>query len=83
MRGPGETQLETDRRLIGRQIKALKAKLEDVEQHRENLRAGRDPMLSAALVGYTNAGKSSILRGLSGAARDRRRGPALRHARHR
>ncbi len=37
-----------------------------MEKHRENLRAGRDPMLSVALVGYTNAGKSSILRGLSG-----------------
>jgi GTP-binding protein HflX len=66
LRGPGETQLETDRRIIRRKIQALKAKLKDVEKHRENLRAGRDPMLSVALVGYTNAGKSSILRGLSG-----------------
>jgi GTP-binding protein HflX len=66
LRGPGETQLETDRRIIRRRIQGLKAKLKDVERHRENVRAGRDPMLSVALVGYTNAGKSSILRGLSG-----------------
>jgi GTPase len=66
LRGPGETQLETDRRIIRRKIQGLKAKLKDVEKHRENLRSGRDPMLSVALVGYTNAGKSSILRGLSG-----------------
>ena len=66
LRGPGETQLETDRRIIRRRIQGLKAKLKGVEKHRENLRAGRDPMLSVALVGYTNAGKSSILRGLSG-----------------
>jgi GTP-binding protein HflX len=67
LRGPGETQLETDRRMIRRKIGLLKGKLKDVERHRENLRAGRDPMLSAALVGYTNAGKSSVLRALSGA----------------
>jgi GTP-binding protein HflX len=66
LRGPGETQLETDRRIIRRRIQGLKAKLKDVEKHRENIRAGRDPMLSVALVGYTNAGKSSVLRGLSG-----------------
>jgi GTP-binding protein HflX len=66
LRGPGETQLETDRRIIRRKIQGLKAKLKGVEKHRENLRAGRDPMLSVALVGYTNAGKSSVLRSLSG-----------------
>jgi GTP-binding protein HflX len=66
LRGPGETQLETDRRIIRRKIQGLKAKLKGVEKHRENLRAGRDAMLSVALVGYTNAGKSSVLRGLSG-----------------
>jgi GTPase len=66
LRGPGETQLETDRRIIRRRIQALKAKLKDVERHRENLRSGRDPMLGVALVGYTNAGKSSVLRALSG-----------------
>jgi GTP-binding protein HflX len=66
LRGPGETQLETDRRIIRRRIQGLKAKLKGVERHRENLRAGRDRMLDVALVGYTNAGKSSILRALSG-----------------
>ncbi len=66
LRGPGETQLETDRRLIRRRIQLLKGKLKDVERHRENLRSGRDPMLSVALVGYTNAGKSSVLRAMSG-----------------
>jgi GTP-binding protein HflX len=66
LRGPGETQLETDRRIIRRRIQGLKAKLKGVERHRENLRAGRDRMLNVALVGYTNAGKSSILRALSG-----------------
>jgi GTP-binding protein HflX len=66
LRGPGETQLETDRRIIRRRIQGLKAKLKGVERHRENLRSGRDTMLGVALVGYTNAGKSSILRALSG-----------------
>jgi GTP-binding protein HflX len=66
LRGPGETQLETDRRIIRRKIQALKEKLKGVARHRENLRAGREPLLSVALVGYTNAGKSSILRALSG-----------------
>jgi GTP-binding protein HflX len=66
LRGPGETQLETDRRIIRQRIQGLKVKLKGVERHRENLRAGRDPMLSVALVGYTNAGKSSVLRALSG-----------------
>jgi GTPase len=66
LRGPGETQLETDRRIIRQRIQGLKAKLKGVERHRENLRSGRDPMLSVSLVGYTNAGKSSLLRALSG-----------------
>jgi GTP-binding protein HflX len=66
LRGPGETQLETDRRIIRRKIQALREKLREWERHREVLRAGRAPMLNVALVGYTNAGKSSILRMLSG-----------------
>ena len=68
VRGPGETQLETDRRLINHRIKLLKERLEQVERSREVQRQGRRSTFQAALVGYTNAGKSSILRGLSGAA---------------
>jgi len=67
LRGPGETQLETDRRMIRRKITTLKRKLTDVERHRRVLRAGRRPIPTAALVGYTNAGKSSLLHALSGA----------------
>lgn len=67
LRGPGETQLETDRRLISQRIRDLRDKLETVAQRRATQRKGRDSEFRAALVGYTNAGKSSILRGLSGA----------------
>jgi len=68
MRGPGETQLETDRRLIGQRIRVLKDRLEEVTRTREVQRQGRRDEFQAALVGYTNAGKSSILRALSGAS---------------
>ncbi len=67
MRGPGETQLETDRRLINRRIRDLKEKLAVVARRRATQRKARSGEFRAALVGYTNAGKSSILRGLSGA----------------
>jgi GTP-binding protein HflX len=67
MRGPGETQLETDRRLINHRIKVLKERLTDVQRAREVQRQGRRTEFRAALVGYTNAGKSSILRAMSGA----------------
>ncbi len=67
-RGPGETQLETDRRLIGHRIRVLKERLADVARSREVQRAGRRSEFRAALVGYTNAGKSSVLRGLAGAS---------------
>ena len=71
MRGPGETQLETDRRVIRRKISVLKRRLRDVAGHRANQRQGRGgrDVPAAALIGYTNAGKSSILRALSGAVR--------------
>jgi GTP-binding protein HflX len=67
MRGPGETQLETDRRLINLRIRALKDRLTDVQRSREVQRQGRRTAFRASLAGYTNAGKSSILRALSGA----------------
>jgi GTP-binding protein HflX len=69
VRGPGETQLETDRRLVGRRISWLKEQLEEVRRHRERYRERRRqsgiPVVS--LVGYTNAGKSTLLNALSGA----------------
>jgi GTPase len=67
LRGPGETQLETDRRMIGMRIRDLRDRLETVSQRRATQRKGRDRELRAALVGYTNVGKSSILRALTGA----------------
>jgi len=66
MRGPGETQLETDRRLINHRIRVLRERLADVQQNRETQRQARSGRFQASLVGYTNAGKSSILRGLAG-----------------
>ena len=65
-RGPGETQIETDRRLISHRIRDLREKLEIVARRRETQRKGRTDEFRAALVGYTNAGKSSLMRGLSG-----------------
>ena len=67
LRGPGETQLETDRRLVGIRITDLKGKLKDVAKARAVRRKGREGEFRAALVGYTNAGKSSLLKALSGA----------------
>ena len=68
LRGPGETQLETDRRMIGEKIADLKTKLRDVARAREVQRKSRAGQFRASLVGYTNAGKSSLLRTLSGDA---------------
>ncbi len=65
VRGPGETQLETDRRLINHRIKILRERLQDVQKSREIQRQSRHNEFRASLVGYTNAGKSSILRALS------------------
>lgn len=66
LRGPGETQLETDRRLIKTRIGDLKRKLKEVAKARTVQRKSRDGSFRASLVGYTNAGKSSLLRALSG-----------------
>src|SRR5205085_6127085 len=69
LRGPGETQLETDRRIITRRIALLEEQLQDVHRHRELYRARRRqsgiPII--ALVGYTNAGKPTLPNALSGA----------------
>ncbi|MCD8153373.1 MAG: GTPase HflX [Clostridiales bacterium] len=67
-RGPGEKKLETDRRLIRTRISSLKKELSQVEQHRARLRAGRKRgnLRTAAIVGYTNAGKSTLLNALTG-----------------
>ncbi len=67
VRGPGETQLETDRRLINNRIRQLKQRLEDVQRSRVVQRSGRKTQFRASLVGYTNAGKSSILRAMANA----------------
>lgn len=68
-RGPGEKKLETDRRLIRNRISALKEELQQVEKHRELIRAkrARGNVKTAAIVGYTNAGKSTLLNIMTGA----------------
>ncbi len=68
-RGPGEKKLETDRRLIRTRISALKEELRQVEKHRALIRQGREKngLKTAAIVGYTNAGKSTLLNTLTGA----------------
>jgi GTP-binding protein HflX len=67
LRGPGETQLETDRRLIGRRVKVLKARLARLERQRTVQRRARTrgDVLSVSIVGYTNAGKSSLFNALT------------------
>ena len=67
VRGPGETQLETDRRLINHRIKTLREKLSEFQKGRAVQRQSRRSEFRGALVGYTNAGKSSLLRALAGA----------------
>ncbi len=69
LRGPGETQLEVDRREIGRRISALRRELDAVRAHRSRHRERRTRagVPVAALVGYTNAGKSTLFRALTGA----------------
>jgi GTP-binding protein HflX len=65
-KGPGETQIETDRRLIRTRISHLKEKLDRISQQRMTQRKGRTKHTRAALVGYTNVGKSTLLNLLSG-----------------
>jgi GTP-binding protein HflX len=65
-RGPGEKQLEVDRRLIQKQINELNVRLRKIERSRATQRSSRQGMFKAALVGYTNVGKSSLLNALSG-----------------
>src|SRR5438132_13277989 len=69
-RGPGETQLETDRRKIYRRIRYVKQQLENVRRTRAQQRQRREsvPVATVALVGYTNAGKSTLFNALTQAA---------------
>jgi GTP-binding protein HflX len=67
-RGPGETQLEKDRRAIARRIDRLQREVGRLGAHRARLRQARRDTCRLALVGYTNAGKSSLLNALSGAS---------------
>ena len=68
-RGPGESKLETDKRHIRRKIDALKEQLSEIERHREQLRKRRkkDGIITTAIVGYTNAGKSTLMNYLTDA----------------
>jgi len=66
MRGPGETQLEEDKRLIKKRIANLKKSLQDIEKSRYTRRKGRSGFFNISLIGYTNAGKSTILNKLTG-----------------
>jgi len=70
LRGPGETQLETDRRLIAKRIRTLRSRLEKLDRQRDTSRHVRRevPVPTVALVGYTNAGKSTLFNALTGSA---------------
>jgi len=67
LRGPGETQLETDRRLLGKRVKLLKERLSRLERQRgvQRKSRGRGELLSVSIVGYTNAGKSTLFNALT------------------
>jgi GTPase len=65
MRGPGETQIETDRRIIQKKISLLKEKLEKIDLQKATQRGNRGELVRVALVGYTNVGKSTLMNVLS------------------
>ena len=69
LRGPGETQLESDRRMLNARIKVINARLDKVERQRHQGRRAREraDVPSVSLVGYTNAGKSTLFNTLTGA----------------
>lgn len=66
-KGPGETQIETDRRLIGARMSTLRERLEKIDKQRTTQRKGRSRFTRVSLVGYTNAGKSTLMNALAGA----------------
>lgn len=66
-RGPGETRLEADRRRIRKRISDLEGRIEDLRVHHQEIRKGREGTALVSLVGYTNAGKSTLLNAFSGA----------------
>jgi len=67
MRGPGEKQIEIDRRILNRKIDELRHELKDIAERRKRMAQSRAPYFTVSLVGYTNAGKSTLLRALTGA----------------
>ncbi len=67
LRGPGETQLEEDRRLVEHRLKDLRRQLDAIERRKEREVAGRSDLLTVSLVGYTNAGKSTLMNALTDA----------------
>ncbi len=67
LRGPGETQLEEDRRLVENRIKDLRKQLDVIERRKQREVAGRRGSMTVSLVGYTNAGKSTLMNALTGA----------------
>lgn len=67
VRGPGETQIEVDRRRLRQRLSLLEGKLARIEGARAEQRKGREGVINVALVGYTNAGKSTLLNALTGA----------------
>lgn len=67
MRGPGEKQLEVDRRLVEKRIHELRTELNEIERRKERLVRSRHGMMTVSLVGYTNAGKSTLMNALTNA----------------